>query len=182
MCDSGYYKLYGICKKCDGTALVTFLALVVPVVAVLGGTLFVFWACTPRATVAFEPAPSHSLSVAATGEKRLLIVIPLGDMVSFSSLSFEHPIWLHRSLCFRRLTVAFTNIFASHWLTGSRTVIKGTVRIAELVVYLISEDTNAWDLGRCRDPLPRDDSACNNRGPTFKPQLGTDLCCFLELA
>ena len=49
MCDSGYYKLYGICKKCDGTALVTFLALVVPVVAVLGGTLFVFWACTPRA-------------------------------------------------------------------------------------------------------------------------------------
>ena len=46
MCDSGYYRLFGNCKICDGVALVTVLAIVVPAVAVLGTTVFVFWGGT----------------------------------------------------------------------------------------------------------------------------------------
>ena len=55
MCDSGYYRLFGNCKICDSVALVMVLAIVVPAVAVLGTTVFIFWGgthvlCTFRLT------------------------------------------------------------------------------------------------------------------------------------
>jgi hypothetical protein len=153
MCDSGYYRLFGNCKICDGVALVTVLAIVVPAVVVLGTTVFIFWAGT-HVPCTFRPThPSHAArcSVAATSGIRYLSVIPLCDMVRVSQGSVPRPS-LDGGLA------RFIPMLAllSRMLTGSK-----------LSSYSVYADTDAWDLGRCGSSLPRDDSLCNHRGSAF---------------